>query len=52
VKYLSNVLKAIYKAVDIVNMRKEITTQYANPLKRKSVFVFKHAKDEAIPMEE
>jgi 4-hydroxythreonine-4-phosphate dehydrogenase len=44
--------EAIYKAVDIVNMRKEITTQYANPLKRRSAFVFKHAKDEAIPMEE
>jgi 4-hydroxy-L-threonine phosphate dehydrogenase PdxA len=44
--------EAIYKAVDIVNMRKEITSQYANPLKRRSAFVFKHAKDEAIPMEE
>ncbi len=44
--------EAIYKAVDISNMRKEITTQHANPLKRRSAFVFKHAKDEAIPMEE
>jgi hypothetical protein len=44
--------EAIYKAVDIINMRKEITTQYASPLKRRSAFVFKHAKDEAIPMEE
>jgi 4-hydroxythreonine-4-phosphate dehydrogenase len=44
--------EAIYKAVDIVNMRKEMTDQYANPLKRRSAFVFKHAKDEAIPMEE
>ncbi len=43
--------EAIYKAVDIVNMRKEITTQYANPLKRRSAIMFKHAKDEAIPLE-
>ena len=43
--------EAIYKAVDIVNMRNEITTQYANPMKRRSAFVFKNAKDEAMPME-
>ncbi len=43
--------EAIYKAVDIVNMRKEITNQYANPLKRRSAFVLRGAKDEAIPLE-
>jgi hypothetical protein len=43
--------EAIYKAIDIVNMRREITTQYANPLKRRSAFVFRGAKDEAIPLE-
>jgi 4-hydroxythreonine-4-phosphate dehydrogenase len=43
--------EAIYKAIDIVNMRREITTQYANPLKRRSAFVLRGAKDEAIPLE-
>ncbi|MEQ1552647.1 MAG: 4-hydroxythreonine-4-phosphate dehydrogenase PdxA [Ferruginibacter sp.] len=43
--------EAIFKAIDIANMRNEITTQYANPLKRKSAFVMRGAKDEAIPLE-
>ena len=42
---------ALFMAVDIVNMRNEITTQYANPLKRRSAFILRGAKDEAIPME-
>jgi 4-hydroxythreonine-4-phosphate dehydrogenase len=44
--------EAVYTAVDIVRMRKEITEQYANPLKRRSAFVLKGAKDEAIPLDE
>ena len=43
--------EAIYKAVDIVNMRNEITTQYANPLKRRSGAILKHAVDEKINAE-
>ncbi len=43
--------EAIYKAVDIVNMRNEITSQHANPLKRRSAFVLRNAKDEVIPLE-
>ena len=43
--------EALYKAIDIVNMRKEITTQHANPLKKRSAFILRGAKDEAIPLE-
>ena len=43
--------EAIYKAVDISNMRKEITTQYANPLKRRSGAMLRHAVDEKINAE-
>ncbi len=43
--------EAIYKAIDIVNMRNEITTQYANPLKRRSGALLKHAVDEKINAE-
>jgi hypothetical protein len=44
--------EAVYTAVDIVRMRKEITTQHSNPLKRRSAIVLKGAKDEAIPLDE
>jgi 4-hydroxythreonine-4-phosphate dehydrogenase len=43
--------EAIYKAVDIVNMRKEITTQYSNPLKRRSGAMLRNAVDEKINAE-
>ncbi len=43
--------EAIFKAVEIVHMRKEITNQYINPIKKRSAFVLKGAKDEAIPLE-
>ncbi len=43
--------EAIFKAAEIVYMRKEISTQYANPIKKRSAFVLKGAKDEAMPLE-
>jgi 4-hydroxythreonine-4-phosphate dehydrogenase len=43
--------EAMYKAIDISNMRKEIITQYANPLKRRSATMLKNAVDEKINAE-
>jgi 4-hydroxythreonine-4-phosphate dehydrogenase len=43
--------EAIYKCIDIVNMRREITTQYANPLKRRSGAMLRNAVDEKINAE-
>lgn len=40
--------EAIYKCVDIVNMRNEITDQYKNPLKKRSAMVLRNAVDEKI----
>ena len=47
----SSFREAIFKCVDIVNMRNEIKDQYANPLKRRSASVFKNAVDEKISEE-
>ncbi len=43
--------EAIYKCVDIVQMRKEIFLQHENPLKKRSAFVFRNAVDEKINLE-
>ncbi len=43
--------EGIYKCIDIVNMRKEITTQFANPLKRRSASILRNAVDEKINAE-
>ena len=43
--------EAIFKCVDIVNMRNEIVQQYANPLKKRSAFVLRNVVDEKIILE-
>lgn len=43
--------EAIFKCVDIVNMRKEIKEQHANPLKKRSAFVLRNVVDEKIILE-
>ena len=40
--------EAIFKCVDIVNMRNERVEQYQNPLKKRSAFVLRNAVDEKI----
>ncbi len=40
--------EAIFKCVDIINMRREITDQHKNPLKRRSAIVFRNVVDEKI----
>ncbi|MFC4262617.1 4-hydroxythreonine-4-phosphate dehydrogenase PdxA [Ferruginibacter yonginensis] len=40
--------EALFSCIDIVNMRKEITQQHQNPLKRRSAFVLRNAVDEKI----
>ncbi len=40
--------EAIFKCIDIVNMRKEIDDQHKNPLKRRSAVVFRNVIDEKI----
>lgn len=44
--------EAIYKCVDIINMRNERSQQYANPLKKMSAAVVANAVDEKITLEE
>ena len=44
----SSFREAIFQCVDIVNMRKEISEQRQNPLKRRSAVVFRNAVDEKI----
>ncbi len=44
----SSLREAIFKCVDIVNMRNEIKTQYSNPLKKRSAMVLRNAVDEKI----
>ena len=44
--------EAIYKAVDIINMRKEITDQHKNPLRKLSASVLRNAVDEKIALDE
>ena len=43
--------EAIFKCVDIVNMRNEIAEQHANPLKKRSAFVLRNVVDEKIILE-
>ena len=40
--------EAIYKCVDIVHMRNEISEQRKNPLKKRSAMVLRNAVDEKI----
>lgn len=44
----SSFREAIFKCVDIVNMRKEISDQISNPLKKRSAMVLRNAVDEKI----
>jgi len=44
--------EAIYKCIDIINMRNEITTQKANPLRKLSANVLRNAVDEKIALDE
>lgn len=44
----SSFREAIFKCIDIVNMRREISDQHSNPLKRRSASVLRNAVDEKI----
>lgn len=43
--------EAIFKCVDIVNMKKEIKDQHSNPLKKRSAFILRNVVDEKIVLE-
>ena len=43
--------EAIFKCVDIVNMKKEIKDQHSSPLKKRSAFVLRNVVDEKIVLE-
>ncbi|MEP6711388.1 MAG: 4-hydroxythreonine-4-phosphate dehydrogenase PdxA, partial [Ferruginibacter sp.] len=45
-------IEALYKCIDIINMRNERTEQYKNPLKKMSAAVVANAIDEKITLEE
>ena len=44
----SSLREAIFKSIDIVNMRRERAEQFQNPLKKRSAQVFRNAVDEKI----
>jgi 4-hydroxythreonine-4-phosphate dehydrogenase len=44
----SSFRESLFKCIEIVNMRNEITDQHKNPLKRRSAQVFRNAVDEKI----
>lgn len=44
----SSLREAIFKCIDIVNMRKERQEQFSNPLKKRSAMVLRNAVDEKI----
>lgn len=44
--------EAVYKCIDIINMRREVADQYKNPLKKMSAAVLRNAVDEKIALDE